>query len=204
MSDDVLERQGKYFEIQLRGLRSRPELNREQIRAYEEHRRWLSECADGPAWLAKIKSTGNMFLIARAESVDRYRNLEILHQQLGMEHKVRAMATRREAAEKATDHSQLVPFVEAAHRQVLEEENRGNQAIGKIGDLVRGWLEWRVEPDTGRGEKVATLRRILGELEELDPGFTPQKLADYPPYRRRIPLANLHLGEVITSLRELR
>lgn len=193
----LLEESIRYLELRLAECQGRPELHQNQIAAYQYFLEMARASSDGDDYTRRIRETGNMFQLARAESMDRYQNLVRIHQTVQDDRKLRGDFLNLNAARDAQSHQDLNTRMTAAATEAQQWTQAGMQSVGQVRSVLCELVDWALEckPEV-KPSKLAMLQHSWGLLKQADPDCTWEKLCSYPPYRQRIPFDDARLAQL--------
>lgn len=194
---NLLEESIRYLELRLAECQTRPELNQNQIAAYQYFLDMARASTDGDDYTRRIRETGNMFQLARAESLDRYHNLIRIHQMVQDDRKVNGDVLSYNAAREAQNHQDLNTRMTEAATTAQQWTRAGMQSVGQVRSVLCELVDWALEtkPEM-KPSKLAMLQHSWGLLKQSDPECTWEKLISYPPYRQRIPFDDARLAQL--------
>jgi len=194
---DLLEESIRYLELRLAECQARPELHQNQIAAYQYFLEMGRASSDGDDYTRRIRETGNMFQLARAESMDRNHNLVRIHQTMQDDRKVNGDLVGYHAARDSQSHEDFNNRMTAAASTAQQWTQAGMQSVGQVRSLFCDLVDWALEskPEV-KPSKLATLQHSWGMLRQADPECTWEKLCSFPPYRQRIPFDDARLAQL--------
>lgn len=174
----------RYLELRLAECRTRPELHRHQIPAYEQE---LERFRAG--------ESSDLFAVTRAESMDRYANLAAIHTALQDQGKLASDRLNLEAAEKATSHADFHQLVGKAAEEGAVQMRAAQGAASRVRDLFTTLLDYGVQANPeAKQARRATFLATWKQLQQEDPDASWERLTNYPPYRARIPFSDQQLA----------
>lgn len=177
----VLEESRRYFEARLADCRPAAYLHTEQIKIYEQYLAVVKASRDAAEYTQKLGPLASMFAVARAEQMDKYRNLVRLYQNLGNPDKLKAALARYETAKKAQNHGDLVGLMTQAQDAAAITEGEGNEKLNLAVTLLQTLVAYAAFPaQQNRSGKAAGILEAYTALKKLDPLFTWQSYAQRP------------------------
>ena len=182
----------RYLEARLAECLARPDLCAHASAAY---RAVLADVRAG-------KDAGDLFALARADSLDRYANLARSHERLGDERKARANQICFDAAERATGHADLVLRLTKANDAAMPLELAANRAGGLVSQLLDAVPLFLTGTPSEKQAAKLRMKTAWQELRTIEPGFTPARIRAYPPYRSRVPFDDARLAQIERAIEQ--
>lgn len=194
---NMLDESLRYLELRRAEGQARPELHQHQIDAYTFFLEMARDAADGDDYTQRIRESGDMFQLARAESMDRSQNLLRIHQTMQDDRKAHGDSLSLSAARDAQSHQDFHSRMTAVTTEAQAWTQAAQVSAGQLSSLFTALLDWALEcKPASKASKLATLQHSWSMLRHYDPDCSWEKLTRYPPYRQRIPFDEARLAQL--------
>jgi hypothetical protein len=144
-----------------------------------------------------------MFLIARAEQLDRYESLKRIKMLFGDTEGVKAEQIMIDAVQASSDHTQLYANISRAKDDAGVLIQNTHRALELIVKLITRCVEYHISCKNRRQRIKAEVVAIWTELQQCDPEITVDKIIMHKPYRWVIPFDNERLSLILSWLGEV-
>ena len=199
---NIVEELKHYFETRLKECQSDQQLNKNQIAAYTEYLEKLNAIQDND--YGKVAEViGDMFLIARAEQLDRYESLKRIKMLFGDTEGVKAEQIMIDAVQASSDHTQLYANISRAKDDAGVLIQNTHRALELIVKLITRCVEYHISCKSRRQKIKAEVVAIWTELQQCDPEIAVDKIMMHKPYRWVIPFDNERLLLILSWLGEV-
>lgn len=194
---NMLEESIRYLELRRAEGQARPELHQHHNAAYEFFLDMAQSSADGDDYTRRIRESGNMYQLARAESMDRYQNFMRIHQAMQDDRKVHGDQLNLSAARDSQSHEDFNNRVTAATTEAQQWTQAAQFCASQLSSIFAALLDWALEcKPASKASNLATLQQRWGMMCQYDPGCSWDKLTTFPPYRQRIPFDDARLAQL--------
>lgn len=185
-----------YLEACLKRCQTRPDLNQAQMEAYQKYLEMAGSASSPEEYADQVKASG-MYEIARAESLDRFRNRAELYRKLGDLGSAEAWQAGFEALSKASNHEEVNNEVSRTTEAVTASAPARGAARDAVEGLFTSLLDWAMQQNPeAKATHLAMVRHHWSMIHKGDPACTWERLVSHPPYRNRIPFSGARLGVI--------
>ncbi|MEW6526925.1 MAG: hypothetical protein AB1444_09685 [Spirochaetota bacterium] len=198
---NIVEELQRYLKARLKECKTNQELNKNQIAVYLAYLEKLDTILDND--YGKVaEAIGDMFLIAKAEQLDRYESLKRIKMLFGDDEGVKALQIIIDAVQATSDHTQLYATISKTKENADVLIQNTHTALGLIVKLITQCVEYHISCNSRKQKRKAEIVAIWKQLQQCDPEITVDKILMYKPYRWVIPFDNERLSLIISWLRE--
>jgi hypothetical protein len=198
---NIVEELQRYVKTRLKECQTNQELNKNQIAAYTTYLEKLEAIQDND--YAKVaEAIGNMFLIAKAEQLDKYESLKRIKMFFGDDSGVKAYQMMIDAVQASLDHTQLYAAISKTKDDDVLIQNT-HTALELIVKLITQCVEYHISCKSRKQKRKAEVVAIWKQLQQCDPEITINKIMTYKPYRSVIPFDDNRLLLIFSWIKEV-
>lgn len=160
-----------YLKLRISKLKQNPQWNQEQILAYEKVLQLASSAESYEDYISKLGDDSDLFSLAQAEQLDRYRSMQSLYGKFGLVENAEVYKKRFEIASKSKSYADLA--TKLPQTISLSSENLATEKLNQSVILLQLLFQVNTfSKESSRKAKAKQASETFLKLKSLDEGFS--------------------------------